>query len=94
MIVKLDANTEEIQKFFQNVKQNGGEDELSSVIHAWGQKIPELRKAMVTIETGLVGVLNGQGADQLQQSIENVDYGLLEMEKPTFDKSTFEPISE
>ena len=89
---RVDAQTESIQKLLEEVRQNGAEQDLS-IVDVWGRKIPEQKRALEAIGEALASLLKGEGADKLAEAVENINYEALQIEKPVFDKSTFEPIS-
>ena len=89
---RVDAQTESIQKLLEEVRQNGAEQDLS-IVDVWGRKIPEQKRALETIGEALASLLKGEGADKLAEAVGNINYEALQIEKPVFDKSTFEPIS-
>lgn len=89
---RIDQQTEAIQKLLEEVRQNGGGQDLS-IVDVWGRKIPEEKKALAGILQGLQALNNGDGVDTLEQAVNDIDYQLLEIDQPKFDKSTYLPIS-
>lgn len=92
---RIDSQIENIQKFIREASNAGGEADFS-VISEWEKRIGIWKNAVSEIGSSLQKVINGEpfAESELVLAVRGVDYEYLGMEKPEFDKSLFEPISE